>query len=779
MNFISFKNIKLFPGPVLFPRKKKNAPSLQKEEKASLWKKFITSPFFSLFLFVLALASLLSYIPSKSLPTLEVGEIASADVIAPFDLTIEDTETTEKRKKEAMETVVPVYSFDANVLLRTEEKIREFFSFGREKIAVSPLKIEEFQEEIFDNFGFDLSPRDLKLLVKFKFPSTFEENLISLLTKVFYQGIVLSKNLFIHGEREKGLIIIKSPTEEKTFKAEEILDIKECKDRLSAEIEKIDLAQREKALLTNLAHLFLSPNLTFNKSETEARKEKASARVETVYYTLKKGKVIVRKGDEVSQESLKWIKLINERLQGKVSWLKNLIGTFLLFALLFIALWYYLKSISRPEAAFQNFLMTGTTLILSILFYKLSLFLSSNLFEHSTLFFLSHQESYYYGFPFQLGALVFAFLTASPIALVYSILNALLIGYLFSANFYLMLYSFVGSLAAIYGVKYYGKQKRTNILRAGLFTIAPVNFFVIVTLHLVKEEMGNLGLFLSDMLMGFIGAAFSASVAFILLPVYENLFGFVTASKLLELTNSDLPIFRQMAIEAPGSYHHSLVVASLAEKASEEIKLDSMLVKAGAFYHDIGKIKRPEYFIENNIKETDRHKDLNPSLSSLVIINHVKEGVELAKKLNLPRKIREIIEQHHGNSLVRYFYQKAKEKYGSENQKVGEERYRYPGPAPKSKEAGIILLADSVEAASRSLKSPTQENLRRVISEIFENYLRDGQLDACDFSIRELRTIASSFLANLYTIYHPRPSYPGFDFERKNRKNNSHDRNTQ
>jgi len=203
-----------------------------------------------------------------------------------------------------------------------------------------------------------------------------------------------------------------------------------------------------------------------------------------------------------------------------------------------------------------------------------------------------------------------------------------------------------------------------------------------------------------------------------------------------------------------------------------------MLVKAGALYHDIGKIKMPEYFIENATANPDLHKDLTPSMSTLVIINHVKEGVELAKKLKLPLKIREIIEQHHGNSLVMYFYQKAKEKYDPEQQKIGEESYRYPGPTPRSKEAALVMLADSVEAASRSLKSPTRENLKRVITEIFNNYLQDGQLDNCEFSLKEMRAIANSFLSNLYSIYHPRVQYPGFDFEmKKERKNNRPQKN--
>ena len=195
-----------------------------------------------------------------------------------------------------------------------------------------------------------------------------------------------------------------------------------------------------------------------------------------------------------------------------------------------------------------------------------------------------------------------------------------------------------------------------------------------------------------------------------------------------------------------------------------------MLVKAGALYHDIGKIKRPEYFIENRTRNFDMHRDLKPSMSSLVIINHVKEGVEQATKLHLPKRVKDIIAQHHGNSLVRYFFEKAKEEYDPEMQTVGEESYRYPGPRPRTKEAALVMLADSVEAASRSLRKPTNANLKRLISEIFNSNLQDGQLDESRFSLSELKIMANTFLSSLDTIYHPRVEYPGFEFEKKRAK---------
>jgi putative nucleotidyltransferase with HDIG domain len=334
----------------------------------------------------------------------------------------------------------------------------------------------------------------------------------------------------------------------------------------------------------------------------------------------------------------------------------------------------------------------------------------------------------------------------------------------------LVIYALIGGFAAILGVRVLGQPTRTPVLRAGAVMIAPVNVAAITAFHLLEGGFGPASPFLSQVLMGALGGVISSSLAFLLVPVCETLFGIVTQAKLVELANSDLPIFRKMAMEAPGSYHHSLVVSSLVESAAEELALDPMLVKAGALYHDIGKIKRPDFFIENRTRNLDRHQDLKPSMSTLVIINHVKEGVEQAKKLRLPRKVKDIIEQHHGNSLVRYFFEKAKEEYDPEMQKIGEESYRYPGPRPKTKEAALVMLADSVEAASRSLKKPTKANLKRLITEIFNANLQDGQLDESTFSLQELKQAAESFLSTLFTIYHPRMEYPGFDFEKRKTK---------
>jgi len=776
--------MKLFKTKDVPTNKSKINSSKAKEEKETIArKKFIQNPFLYLVIFVIVLSYFLAYVPSRNIPILEKGEIATSNIIAPSEITIIDKQTTEKRRKEAAEAVPPVYSFNTNIILNTEEKIREFFHAGREflKEEVTGQRKKDFKKQVLDNYGLEMTTNTLNALITNKFEISIEENLINLIGMVSTNFVITSKSLFYHQEQQKGLTVVTSEGTESSLNATDVLDITEAKQILTGEVEKLDIPQNEKTLLKNLSHVFMAQNIFYDQVETEIRQQQARTSEEDVFYTIKKGKVIIRKGDEVDDEALKQIAIINENLRAQPSWWINFIGTFLLFGLLFVTLWYYLKSFLGQEKAFRSYVIMGILLIMSLLLYKLAEFLSGTFSQSTNLFFLSSVDSYKYAFPFQFGVMLVAFLISSPVALIYAVLNSLLVGLFFKTSIELVLFTLIGGFAAIYGTRYYGRQDRTSTFRTGLFLIAPINIFVIITFHLIKEKLIPIGPFSSDIVMGLLGGLLSASFAFLFLPVFEILFGFATQAKLIELTNSDLPIFRQMALEAPGSYHHSLIVATLAEKAADSIKIDSLLVKAGALYHDIGKIKRPEYFIENRTRTPDMHKDLKPAMSALVILNHVKEGVELAKKLKLPRKIQEIIETHHGKSLVRYFFEKAKDTYDPEMQKIGEESYRYPGPLPKSKGAALVMLADSIEAASRSLKNPTKSNLRRVISEIFNHSLQDGQLDDCEISIKEIGDVAESFLETLYTIYHPRVEYPGFEFEMKKKKKTnkkpSHDRN--
>jgi putative nucleotidyltransferase with HDIG domain len=760
-----FDKIKLFRGNEIQPGRPPVDPA-EEGKKLPLGQRLLKGPWLVLAVTAIIIAFFLTSLPSRSLSTLALGSVAPADVVAPFDLIIEDTEATDLKKDEAEAAVLPVYSFDANVFANTEDKIRRLFTEGREWTLLYPAnhKTDELRTAFLDKLGVDLELQDIVSLIRLKFPAELEEVLVGLTAKIFSQGIILSKNLFIHGEAERGFTLRDTQGGERTVWVGDILDIGESERRFAGELERIEVPARSRALLANLGQIFLTSNVTYNKIETENRKARARAAVGMVTFTVKKDRVIVRKGDEVTAETLKILDQYNQRIRRKSSWVPNLAGSLLLYLFLLTSLWYYLLTAFKPNLAKKQFRMTASFLVGSLVIYKIFVILATTISGAVNLPALARIETYHYAFPIQAGTLIFAFLLPDQITLLFIILNSLTVGILLGGNFLLTIFSFVGGLAAIYGVKYYKRRYRAATLRAGFLVVPAVNAFVILTFRLILRS-SDFRSFSAEVVMAILGGAASGIVAFLLLPLVESAFGFVTSSKLLELMNSDLPIFRQLSEEAPGSYHHSLVVATLAEKAAEELGIDAQLAKAGALYHDIGKTKMPEYFIENRTREFDLHKDLTPSMSTLVIKNHVKEGVEIARKLKLPRPLRDIIEQHHGHSLVRYFFNKAKETTDPDQQTVGEESYRYAGPTPQTKEAGLVMLADSIEAASRSLKSPTKDNLKRVITDIINSTLQDGQLDACDFSLRDLRAVAASFLTILFAIYHPRVEYPGFGFE--------------
>lgn len=306
--------------------------------------------------------------------------------------------------------------------------------------------------------------------------------------------------------------------------------------------------------------------------------------------------------------------------------------------------------------------------------------------------------------------------------------------------------------AILGGILVSGARKRNTIIRAGIIT-GVAQFLVLI---LTKSFSGEI----SWTAFYFILNGFASSIIVLgILPIFEYLFGTVTNISLLELADFHHPLLELLIQEAPGTYHHSLIVGNLSETAARAIGANALLSRVGAYYHDIGKLQKPEYFSENQDKTTNKHDSLSPEMSKLVIMNHVKEGLELAKKHKLNPLLIDFIAQHHGNSLVYYFYRRALES-PKEDQEVREEGFRYPGPKPNSKETAIVLLADSVEAAARAIKEPNPTKIEDLVHKVINNKFIDGQLDECDLTLKDLEKISAVFIKLLCGIYHSRTSYP-------------------
>ena len=295
-------------------------------------------------------------------------------------------------------------------------------------------------------------------------------------------------------------------------------------------------------------------------------------------------------------------------------------------------------------------------------------------------------------------------------------------------------------------------RKRTQVIWAGVMAGILQLVSLILLEHLGINQAQRYPVIL-------ITGALSGVITLGILPLFEYILQTVTNISLLELADFNLPILQRLVLEAPGTYHHSLVVGNLSDSACLAVGANGLLARIGAYYHDIGKLQKPEYFIENQDIKKNAHDELTPTMSKLIIMNHIKEGLELAKKYSLTPVLWDFIQQHHGRSLVYYFYRRALEGK-EENQEVSEEGFRYPGPKPNTNETAIVLLADSVEAATRSLKDPTPDKIEETVHKIINNKFIDGQLDECELTLKDIEKISSVFIKILSGIYHSRVNYP-------------------
>jgi putative nucleotidyltransferase with HDIG domain len=286
-----------------------------------------------------------------------------------------------------------------------------------------------------------------------------------------------------------------------------------------------------------------------------------------------------------------------------------------------------------------------------------------------------------------------------------------------------------------------------------------VNVLLILTIQLLVGRAYDIQL-LFKLGFGLAGGILCAVIVNGTIPLVESVFKYTTDIKLLELANMNTPVLRELMIQAPGTYHHSIIVGNLVEAAAEAINANPLLARVAAYYHDIGKIRKPLYFVENIGGQENRHDKLTPSMSSLILMSHVKDGVELAKENKLGQVLVEIIRQHHGSALIKFFYDKAKSKEDPGVQQVDERDYRYPGPRPQTREAALIMLADAVEAASRTLADPTPARIQGMVQKIINNIFIDGQLDECELTLKDLHNIAKSFNRILSGIFHHRIDYP-------------------
>jgi cyclic-di-AMP phosphodiesterase PgpH len=372
-------------------------------------------------------------------------------------------------------------------------------------------------------------------------------------------------------------------------------------------------------------------------------------------------------------------------------------------------------------------------------------------------------DAIFYALPTASGAMLATLLLDTHLGLTVGFVLSLLIGITVPEQPFLTIYTFVGCVVAVFGVIYC--RRRTQLLKAGGL-VGLTNVIMVGALHLYGGK--GLGLELPvDMVFGLGGGLLVALVVSGALPILESFFKMTTNIRLLELLDLNQPLLRRLSTEAPGTYYHSMMVSNLAEAAAETVGENPVFVRVCCYYHDVGKMVKPNYFIENQADEANRHDRLNPHLSSMIVISHVKQGIELARRYNLPESIIDMIPQHHGTRLVDYFYDKARRSQDPFLRAMEEQEFRYPGPKPQTKVAGIIMLADAVEASCRALKTPTPQRISGLVDRIVANIFLDGQLEESDLTIKDLKTVQETFKRSLTRQHHRRIEYPGMDLNQE------------
>lgn len=732
---------------------------------------------------VLIIALLLSPNLKAPLPQLKLNDVAPRNIKAPQDISVEDKKATQQRRQEAISSTLPIFDYDNRAKIEEENKVKVLFEIGRSEIdriiserktssarkkssKLTSLELQELIAFIKENSPYIPEEQALLFLGNNKFDENLQNNILEIVGNLANHNIV-SNRLILEPFRSLGIIKrdTRSLNEEQIENLDDITDLMKISELADNEINSItSFSPSDQILIKSIILPLITPNLTFNRVETEIRRTEAAQRVEPVYYQVKKGEMIVREGDKIDEITL--LKLNFLRIIRKSSPLtSSLIGLILLIVILLLTLWRYLENYGIKQPRLKNFFVFfGIIFIVVLAITRLSIFIATSIGSYTDRAPFNNIQAYYYAIPFACGAMLVMLLTDASLAIVFSLLFSSFIGILSNGDFFLAFYALLGSLAAVYGIEQY--KERTAIIKSGLL-IGLINITSLLAIALFTNRLQPLTFLFFSISMGLLGGFFVATIVSALLPAFESLFGVTTDIKLLELSNMDRPLLRELAVKAPGTYHHSILVGELAEAAALAIGANSLFVRVATLYHDIGKMNKPEYFIENQRGFENKHAKLTPRMSSLILISHVKEGIEIAKNDGLPQAIIDIIPQHHGTRLIRFFYEKAQKTEDPDLQSINEEDFRYPGPKPQSREAAIIMLADAVEAATRSLEEPTPARIKGMIKKIFDDIFLDGQLEECDLTLKDLEKIASTFQRVITGIYHTRVAYPGFGMEDK------------
>lgn len=645
------------------------------------------------------------FVPGQA--SLKVGDTALETIKAPRRTTFVSQVRTRIARDQAAAQVPYVYDYDSNLLRQLRGRAADLLRSISAIRADSVTPIEQRRQQIVR-----LEP--------------------GLSTASVDSALSLSDQDWLAVNAETLRILDENVRER--IRAEDLVD------KRAAEVAQINpsFSPDQRALVADLISLYTRPNVLVNQAETDKARKEARDRVAPVQVTVERGEIVVRQGDVITAEDLEKLEALGLGNRPFDPGIAAGIGVYaaLLVTLLcgYLAI-FHADLLNRPRAL----LLVGVLIVGSLVAMKLV---------------IPGHPWIAYAFPVAVATMLVSNLLSTPLAVIVGVFLALLAAPIFGYSFELVCLVIVESMAGALAAR---RIDRLNAFFLAGFQVALANLAVVLAFRLINQDydwLSTANLALASVVNGLLAAILTMGT----FSLVGSLFGLTTMLQLLELAHPSQPLLRRLLTEAPGTYHHSIIVGNLAERAAEQIGVDSLLVRVGAYYHDIGKLHHPYYFAENQFEGDNIHDRLTPEASAAALIEHVTYGLELARQYGLPKPVQEFIAEHHGTRLASFFYRKAVKAAGSEA--VDEAKFRYPGPRPRSKGTALVMLADTVEASVRAASNRSTQSLEQLVERAINERVLEGQLDDCDLTLKDLETIKRSFTRQLQGVYHPRIEYP-------------------
>jgi cyclic-di-AMP phosphodiesterase PgpH len=694
------------------------------------------------------------------------GDVVRRTVIAPEDIAgvdIKDWSAEKERlRAAAINNAPPVFNFDPT---RSENAAQTFRAAWEDLRNQGEARAANKKEAQWNGEGVTEKARGeiARALLSHRLENNDLERLMGLLRETGDRYIYDDQD----AERLAGkitLVDVRNPAAPAILNLppERLVSLATAHGDLSSRISQLGGWSREQQAALVAAMLpLIKPHLTFDQRATQLAQEAAAQNVKPPSISLRRNQVVAREGDTVTEPMLAQFREIREYERTGRPW-HHLIGLFFIVAAIYWGAWKFAEHRSTVANLMLSdrkaFALIGMSVIVQTIIMRVCFTFTESIAAGSMRAPYNDATIWNYAIPFAAAALLVALLVDTQIALITALITALFAGLLAPDGVLKAFYAMISSLVAIYGIGRY--RERQSVTQAGLI-VGGVNALLAIALIAYGQQALTLNTILLAVACGFVGGLLAAVFTGGGLPINESLFGILTDVKLLELSNADLPVLGQLALRAPGTNQHSHAVGQLAEEACRAIGANPLLARIGALYHDIGKTAAPDMFVENQQGENP-HDRLRPTQSARIITSHVTYGLKLAKEIGLPKQITDFIPQHHGTRTLHFFLRKAQAQ-AAPDEEINEAEFRYPGPKPQFKEAAIMMIADSCEAAARSLAHPDPDNIRTIVTKIVDAIISDGQLDESNLTLHELRTIREAIITALTAIYHARIDYPGFN----------------